>query len=207
MPPNAQPNLPAEAEYTDLEQLWISEQPKNLWPVNQNSNLGALRKVLTDRLQAGLTTLGELAQERFVETSAAEGYLGRWEAEVGLPVAPTGRTELARRQLVHGRLRKGPFTRTRRKEIVESYIEVTFGSPTELTPAGVPLTAGGTTLFSEGGPVTSFYSIYENVPNFSYEIRILNTITPDLVSLTRELRYITPAWISFTVSSVAPGGL
>lgn len=198
----SQPNLPAEGSYTDLEQLFISEQPKNLWPVNQNSNFGAVRKTLTGKLQDALTTLAELSQERFVATSLAEGYLGRWEAEVGLPVAPTGRSEAERRALVLGRLRKGAFTRQLRREIVEAHIQVTFGAPVELTPGGVPITGDGIALFSEGGVVTDLYSITENVTDFSYAVRISDTLTPDMISLERELRRVTPGWIDFSVDLV-----
>lgn len=198
-----QPTLPAEAEYGDLERLWISEQPKNLWPENQNSNLGAIRKTLLSVLQGGLGTLDELALEAFVTSSAAAGYLGRWEAEMGLPVAPTGKTESQRRSLVLGRIVKGAYTRARRAEIVESHLQTTFGAPIELTPGGVPFSAGGIPIYGEGGAVSTLYRIYEDPRNFSYEVRVKDTVDPDFVSLTRELAAIKPAWITQTISEVA----
>lgn len=199
-PPNSQPALPAEADYTDLEQGFISEQPKNLWPQNQNSNFGAIRKITTDLLQMAVTTLEELALEQHIAT--ASGYLGRWEADLGLSVAPTGRTEAERRAVAKVRLAKGPFTRTRRREIVESYITATFGASLELTPTGLPLTSDGLALYSEPGVVTSLYSIVENVEDFSYVVSIQQDVDPDLISLQRELRSITPAHINFTIVEV-----
>ena len=203
MPPNPQPVLPAEGAYTDIEHLFIEEQPKNLWPVNQNSNLGAIRKVISDLLQGGLITLDELALERFVMSSLATGYLGRWEAEVGLPVAPTSVSEASRRALVIGRLQKGAYTRQRRREIVEAHITATFGQPLELTPAGIPIPVGGLPLFSEGGVVTELYRIYEDTKNFSFEIRIDTDVDPNFISLDREIRAATPAWLAFTIAEYA----
>jgi len=201
MPPNSQPNLPAEGSYTDLEQLFISEQPKNLWPVNQNSNLGAIRSVLTGLLQDALNTLSQLSIERYAHT--ASGYLTRWEGEVGLPKAPTGKTEAQRRTLVLGRLTKGPFRRARRIEIVESYIQATFGTPASLTPEGLSLDASGISLLSEAGVVTSLYRIYEDVKNFSYDVRIKDTVDPDFVGMTRELGRIEPGGITGTFAEFA----
>ena len=40
-----------------------------------------------------------------------------------------------------------------------------------------------------------------SAPGYSYDVRILNSITVDLVGLTRELKRITPAGISFNVIS------
>ena len=203
MPPNPQPILPAEGTYSDLEHLFIEEQPKNLWPTNQNSNLGAIRKVLSDLLQGGLTTLDELAQERFVTSSKATGYLGRWESEVGLPVAPGSVSEASRRALVLGRLQKGAYTRQRRNEIVEAHITATFGQPLELTPAGVPIPVEGIPLFSEAGIVTELYRIYEDTKNFSFEIRLDQDVDPNFLSLDREIRFATPAWLSFSIAEYA----
>jgi hypothetical protein len=195
-----QPTLPAEVEFSDIENLFLDEQPKNLWPKNQNSNLGAIRKVVSDLLQDGLSTLDELALEHFVSTSLALGYLGRWEAEVGLPVAPGSVTEAVRRALVLGRLQKGAYTRARRNEIIENHIVATFGQPLELTPSGLLLGAGGLPLFSAAGVVSELYRIYEDTRNFYFEIRIDTDVDPNFDSLLREIGAITPAWLDFDIT-------
>lgn len=193
-----QPTLPAEGVYTDLERLFIEEQPKNLWPTNQNSNLGVLRKTLTGKGQEAVDDLVALMQELFIATST--NYLGLWESQLGIP-RNTQFSSQERRAIISARFHKGPFTRTRRKQVVESHITVAFGEAPTFTPAGIPITAGGIPLLAEGsGSITSFYTIVEDIPNFSYQIQVDNNIGVDQVSLIRELRRITPAGITFSVS-------
>jgi hypothetical protein len=197
MPIPNQPTPPAEGAYNDIERLLISEQPNRLWPENQNSNFGMLRKVIADDLQAVIDMLSALYAEMFPETSVA--YLGRWERETGLPRG-TGLGNDFRRLLIHSRRQVGPFTRTRRREIVEAFIRETFGISTEILPAGIPLTAGGVTLYSETVDVSTTYTITENITNFSYNVNIVPTVDPDMDSLVRELDHMTPAHISYTIT-------
>lgn len=196
-----QPTLPAETTFSEAELSYVDDSPTNLYPENQNSNYGLLRKIWTDKTQELIDQLSLLYDERFADTSST--FLDVWEAETGLPVAPQGATVEQRRGNILNRLVKLPFTRARRAAIVESFIVATFGNPVVFTVDGIPITPAGIPLYSEGAAVTSLYTIIENVSGFSYTVRIKNTITPDLAGLNRELARITPAGISFTVTLVA----
>lgn len=196
--PNPQPVLPAEIALTDVEALFQSEQPRN-WPLNQNSNLGFLRKIITAPLQQVVTWVSELALEMFIATST--GYLSTWERAMGIPVDPTGRTVPQRRAYLLSRRGISPFTRTRRKNIVESYITATFGTPAAFDGTGIPLTAAGVTLYGEYADPTTLYNIVEDVENFSYQVNISAAVLLDFDGLNRDLAWITPAHISFTVAT------
>jgi hypothetical protein len=217
--PNPQPNLPAEGSYSDMERLFIDEQPKGLWPSNQNSNLGALRKVLTDEMQIVIDKIGELYTELFI--NSAQGYLGRWEKEMGLPDG-SALADSMRRILIESRRARGLFTRHRRNALVQLFIAQSFGDPTLLLYEGVPLLPGGVTMYAEyvdfevglvldaggvnlgAGGVSMLgnmvFNIIENITGFSYDVRIIPSIAIDAASLARELAYYTPAGISFTVT-------
>lgn len=198
-PPNEQPTLPAEGIPDDLEQLFISEQPPKLFPPNQNSNFGTIRKVLTDELQAAVDILTELVAEGSIST--AVGYLGRWEDLLGLPKAPTGFSDAKRRVLLSARRQRGMFTRARRDSIIERFIADTFGAAADFLPGGIPFDGFGIPLFSGSTSLIGTYRVYEDVRNFSYELWILSTITPDIARLTRELTWLTPSGISFTIDN------
>lgn len=201
--PNTQPVLPAEAVPSNVEEYFINEQPQRLFPRNQNSNFGTVRKVITDEIQLAVETLSELFSELFVTT--ASGYLGLWEREVGLPDGSAALSVDDRRLRLLTRVARGPFTRTRRREVVERFIAATFGAGTDFGSSGIELTSGGVPMFSGVSSLAGTYSIVEDVEDFSYEVRILDTITVDLIGLTRELTWLTPAGISFTiVSTPAP---
>lgn len=201
--PNTQPTLPAEGAYTDAELLFISEEPRNLFPPNQNSNWGLLRHILTGKPQEVNDLLTDLYNQVFYGTSTgALGYLGRWENQVGVPKAPTGYTDAQRRVWVGLNKKRRPFTKAHVREIVESLLVVGGGGPPiELGVGGHALSAGGSPLYSEGGAVTTQYRIYYNPRNFSYEVWIVNSSTPDLVALARKLTRITPAGQSYTIDN------
>lgn len=194
--PNPQPDLPVEGVYTDIELLMISEEPGGLFPENQNSNYGTLRKILSEPLQDAIDTLVMLLNELFIST--ANDFLGKWENELGLPDGSSLSVD-ARRARLSSRMTLGAFTRTRRKNIVESYIQATFGTPAQFSPGGLSL-LGGIELHSESGDVTSMYTITEDVENFSYNVNIVPTVDPDIANLTRDLEWLTPAHISFTIT-------
>lgn len=194
-----QPTPPVEGAYNEIEQLIDAEQPLGLWPHNQNSNYGMVRKVLADHIQSAVDTLSDLYDETFVDTSL--GYLGRWERELRLPVG-TAFSAAHRRTLAHSRRSISPFTDFRRKDIVERFLLDTLGgTATSITASGIPIVVGGITLFSGAVSLVGLYRIYENVPNFSYSVRIKNSVTPDIAGLLRELTHITPAGISFAVDN------
>jgi hypothetical protein len=222
-----QPTLPPEGRFTDIENFIIAESPPWLWPTNQNSNFGILRHVLSLVKQDSVDTLSVMWSEMFLNT--AVDFLGRWERELGLPEAPAGWSISKRRWVAKGRAQRRPFTIQRRADIVWYFIAETLGNPIELRDNGVPLTDDGlelrnetlldpfgfnvgVPLFITGIPTSSWvngiplsgqsiFTIIENVPNFSYEVRILNTYALD-PALERELQWITPAGITGKVNYV-----
>ena len=194
--PNPQPTLPPEGVYTNIEKLFITEQPKNLWPENQNSNFGLLRRVLVSHLQYVMNMLTEMYIEHGIDTSA--GYLGRWEEDLGLPKASSLPLSI-RRALVRIRREIGPFTTTRVKKIVELLISATFGPSLEITPPGIPMVSEGQPLFSGITSLEGSYQIIWKPETYSYEILLVSGIgiTP---FLERELKRITPAGMTFTIT-------
>lgn len=194
--PSDQPALPVEGAFSEMERLFISEEPPGVFPPNQNSNWGLIRRIVTNQLEIARGQLDDLHNEMYVET--ASGLLADWETQQGLPVS-TNYDDAHRRTTVASRVMQTPFTRTRRKEIVERFINDTFGTPAEFSSGGISL-SGGIALHSEPGDVSSLYHIIENVENFSYEVQISNSVDPDLTGLERELTWFTPAHISFTIT-------
>lgn len=199
-----QPTLPVEAPFTETELNFMEESPPGLFPENQNSNFGyIIRKLFSDQMHKAAQQIETLYTERFA--SGADIYLPTWELDYGLPVAPTGKTVADRRSIVMGREITGPFTRNRVKAILYAYLGATlFGTPITLTPDGVPLTAGGVPLSGEAAAsLETLFRVYENIQNFSYEVWIKNTTTPDVTAITRELARITPAGIQFTLDNTS----
>lgn len=197
---NTQPTLPAEGQYTEMERLFIDEQPRRILPTNQNSNFGAVRKVITDPLQECFETLRELALEMFIET--ASGYISLWERDLGLPPNTATLTLDQRKARILNRIRKQPFTKARRKEVIDNYIISIQGNSVQLTPAGVPLTADGVPLYSDPIPAgVDPYTITENVENFSYNVTFNESLDINVQDVARDLASITPAGINFTIGS------
>lgn len=196
-----QPNLPEPTTPTEAESSFLEDQPYGILPANQDSNLGLFRRIFTDQLQQAIDQLSLMYAEKFVSTSVE--FLDEHEKSVGLPPNPTNISLNQRRERVLARLRKGPFSRARRRALVEGYILATFGQPIQLTPAGVefPLDGSGLQLFAESGALDNFIRIYEFIQNYSYLVKIASSVTPDLLGLTRELLRITPAGISFTIDT------
>lgn len=199
-----QPALPVEEQFYPLEELFISESPPNLWPTNQDSNFGSVRRAFMGELQKAVDLLTALFNERFVETS--EGYLTRYERDLGLPINPPLSVDLRRARILR-RMRVGPFTRTWRRMLVEGALQevVSLGDATRLTVEGVELTAGGTTLYNEPilGDLSNYYEITENVTGFSYDVWVDSNVQIDQQALDRELRHFTPAGINFTITRSA----
>lgn len=193
--------LPAEGVYTEAELHFIELSPDGLWPDNQDSNFGQFRKVVTDIIQEDfIDLLSILNMEAFYPTSTT--YLSLWEEMVGLPTNPSGRTSPERRSAVGSRLEYGAFTRSRRRRIVEAFIVATFGESVSFTPDGIPITVGGIPLFSGVFSLSGTYEINEAIERFYYQVKILDTIDPDVIGLTRELDRITPDGITFDVNLV-----
>jgi hypothetical protein len=196
-----QPALPTEVQFTDAEFAFMEDSPPKLFPENQDSNLGLLRKIFCDRLQELANQQQTIYNERFVLTS--QQFLDEWEIDTGLPVSPTNISIAQRRTNILSVLAKGAFTRARRREIVEKFITPTFGVPISLTPEGVALSPGGIPFFTEFTEITNLYNIVEDIQHFQYKVFLRNDFTPDMVGLIRELTRITPAHLSFTIEQVA----
>lgn len=197
----ASPAIPAEGTYSNVELSFIEKSPPGLWPENQDSYFGQLRKVICDEIQSWVDLMMTLYQEMFPATAGS--YISLWEEEVGLPVAPTGKTLQDRRTLVQPRRYYGPFTRGRRNAIIEQYILPTLGGDAAtLTPGGLDLSAG-VPLYSGVSSLTGTYAVVESVTTFSFTIRIKNTITPDEAGLRKELDRVVPAGLSYSIVYVA----
>jgi hypothetical protein len=200
-----QPVLPLPVPFTEAEKNLADEEPPSLFPDNQNSNWGFLRKIFADKIQEISDQIGTLYQERFPLSSQL--YLDKWEYEVGLPSPSSSLSTAQRRQAIVSRLNTGLFTRTRRKLIVENYLAATYGDAIQLTPSGVALVPAGVPIYSGlTAGVGTLYTITEDIPNFHYTVTINPAVTPDLVNMTRELERITPSGISFDIvqSGVTP---
>lgn len=194
-----QPILPPEGTYTDAERDFIDNSPFGLWPENQDSNFGQIRKVFTDIVQECIDELNHLGREMFVATS--EQYLSLWEEQVGAPIAPAGKSTADRRATIFSLLRFGPFTRARVNTLIEGFLTPTFGAAATFTPSGISLDAGGVPLFSGATDLLGAYRVYYNPQNFSYEVWIRSDVTPDLAALSNALSRITPAHMSFTIDN------
>lgn len=195
------PTIPAETTYSDTELNWIGNEPANVFPGDQSSFWGQARKVFADYLQENVfDRLDQWYRDLNPATCSVE-ELHNWEILLGIPVDETKATTL-RRAFIQSRLQRGPFTRARRDALIEFFIVATFGPAIEFSPSGVPFTADGIPFYSGEYDLTGTYRVVEDIPNFSYDVRILNTITPD-AGLERELARITPAGIAFTITPVA----
>lgn len=205
LPPTPnQPHLPPEGNWTEAELVFMDESPPGLFPENQDSNFGyILRKIFSDIAQDVANWQDVLYNEHFVDTAVAT--LPQWEIEYGLPPIDPASTSLEfQRANIQARVQRGPFTRERRANIIRQFVQTTFGTPIQLVPQGVPISLGGIPIYGESASVDSLFLVVENVPGFSYLVWIAATNTPDLVALTRELKRITPAGISFTITNVHP---
>lgn len=196
-----QPTLPPEAGFTDAEIDFMESEPPGLFPQNQDSNFGfIIRKLFTDRVQELINQQDTIYNERFVDTSTQ--YLDEWERQEKVPVAPSGLDVATRQNIVLQRIRKGPFTKTMRRNIVENYMGATFGTPADFSPTGMVLDAGGIPMYSASGTVKQLYEIVEDVPNYLYHVYIDSGITP-ASGMARELTRVTPAGISYDITNVA----
>lgn len=193
-----QPILPAEQPPSRAEKFFIEVQP-SIFPPNQDSNWGLKRKIWTDQVEELIDQQDSIWRERFVATSL--DFLDEWEHMVGIPINPPSTTTEGRRQRILARLRTGPFTDSRRTIIIEPYLAATFGVSVELTPSGVSLVGGIPLMADAAGDPRQYYRIYEDVRNFAYTVYIRSDVTPDIPSLTRDLKRITPAGITVTINN------
>lgn len=209
-----QPTLPPQVAPNDVELAWIEEQPEE-FPTNQDSNYGLLRRILCDQFKLLIDEQEDIYNNHFLNT--ADTHLDMWEEMYGIPIMSAVSLN-ERRANVFARMKRGAFTRTARRELVEAFIIPTFGDTTGFGVDGIELSAGGTTLFGEPvDDLTQLYIILENVENFSYNVGVSRTLGADVASLLRELQHFTPAGITVQVTedyfktmgaiSVASGGM
>jgi hypothetical protein len=191
-----------EGVYTDIEHDFIENEPPGLFPGGQDSTWGQIRSVYAAYLQV-LADMMTKWYGNLDPSTVTTDDLPEWEYMLNLPQSNTTLSDTARRNNVVARFEVGPFTRTRRAQIVESFITQTFGQAIMFKPEGIPFVSAGIPFYSGTTSLVGTYKIIENIPAFSYQVRIKNTITVDLAGLTRELARITPAGITFTVVSVA----
>jgi len=199
-----QPELPVEGAFTEAELVFLDESPPGLFPENQDSNFGYIIRMIFSNVAQDVANIQDtLYNEHFVETAVTS--LPQWEVEVGLPPIDQTTASLEfQRANVLARLQRGPFTRMRRDNIIRQFVRTTFGNPIQLTPPGVAIELGGIPIYGEAGDIEALFDVIENIPGYSYVVWIASTNTPDLNSLTRELKRITPAGISFTITNVHP---
>lgn len=194
-----QPTLPVEVPFSDAELSFLDESPPGLFPDNQDSNFGfAIRKLFCDLVQELINQQNVIFSEHFVATSTL--YLDEWERQVGLPANPPSVSVQQRKNRITQKLRVGPFTRTRRDQIVQAFVQATLGDAVSLTPQGVDLSAG-VPLFSGLTSIAGAYTITENISGYSFTINLAPGVSVDQAALSRELNRVVPAGISFTVQT------
>lgn len=192
-----QPVLPPEGLWTDAELTFRDEEPRRLFPENQDSNWGLLRKVFSTELDDLHQKLNLIYTEMFPQTSVE--FLDEWERLCGLPRNPFGKTLTERRSLIIARLQQGPFTRSRRYQIVKAFIDATFGESIKLLPGGVPIPLEGIPIFNDV-PEGEYFRIVEVVEDFYYEIQILSSITGvDEAGMTAALEYVQYSGLHFEI--------
>ncbi len=182
---------------SDLEQSFIDESPPGMWPENQDSNFGVFRKALCDWLQDVSDQENLIFAERFVDSS--EEFLDEWEKMLGIPSNMSGATVGTRRAAIKAKLAKGAFTRTLRRQIVETFVQATFGEAATIGPSGLSMSAGGVSLYSGVMSFDGAYSIEEFIEEFRYSVLINSLITVDKAGLLRALLSVTPAHINFGI--------
>lgn len=156
------PVIPPEGLYGDIEHDFIENEPPGLFPTDQNSYWGQARKVFTDHLQV----LADKFSQWYLNLDPATTNVDdmpEWEYMLGIPDG-TGKITEARRSFIQARLERGPFTRARRRKIVESFISATFGEAITFDAFGVPFTAGGIPFFSGADSLVGAYVILDNSP-------------------------------------------
>lgn len=194
-----QPTLPAEAPLLQVERNFIANSPPGLWPDNQDSNFGQIRRVLCEQLQECADMLTTLYNQIFPDS--ADRYLELWEDMLQLPINPVGKSVTQRRAIVLSRMRYGAFTRDLRASVIEDMLTPTFGDPLRFSGDGFALDAGGLPLAGETLVVTQLYRVYEDIRNWKYQVRIDSTNAIDVPTLVRSLLRLTPAGMTFQVEN------
>jgi hypothetical protein len=194
--------LAPEGTYSDIEQDFIENEPPGLFPGDQTSVWGQVRKTYADYLQV-IADLLTIWYGNLDPATVNIDDIPEWEYMLDLPSGNTTLSEDQRRAAILARFERGPFTRSRRARVIESFIQVTFGTPTLFDTSGIPITTDGITLFAGVVDVSSSYEVFEDIPNFEYNVYVLTSVGADVVGMERELKRITPAGIFFSISQVS----
>jgi hypothetical protein len=198
------PDITTETVPVDVELDLAENEPPGLLPTDQTSYWGVLRAVFAAEIQVLADQMAQWYLNLDPRT-VDEDDMPEWEYEVGLPVNPAGRGLEQRRSAVISRRWRGPFTRTRRAQVVESFIGVVLGIPPLIfTEDGLIFTDDGLEFGTDAvGDLETLYAIVEDIPDFSYIVYILDDVDEDTDGLVRELTRITPSGITFTVEHVS----
>lgn len=198
------PTIPAETFYTDIERDVIENEPPGMFPEDQNSYWGQMRKLFSDYMQANAVDLFTAWYNNLDPRNVDANDINEWEARVGVPGNRSALALTARRTFVQNRLVVGAFGRPLINAIIENFITATFGASTSFGTGGITLDSGGVSLLSGlGGDPKTMYRVYFDYMNHAYYVRVLNTVGVDLGGLTRELQRITPAGWALNISQVA----
>lgn len=196
--------LPPEGSYTPTELTWIDTEPAGLFPMGQDSFWGQMRKVFCDYMQTEMFDKLAVYYNNLDPRTCDEDDIANWEITYGVPVDES-KELLSRIAFIEARGQQGPFTRSRRRAIVEMFIRAVDGTPLMFfRPEGTPFTVDGIPFGADDFDLSSAYEIVEDIPNFTYDVRVLESIGIDEPGLYRELKRITPAPIddNFTVTQV-----
>lgn len=196
--------LPDEDLYYDIERDLIDNEPPGLFPEDQFSYWGQVRHVFAEHLQLNIANALAQWYINLDPRTVNVADMPEWEEMLGIPAIPadyvSGVPEAYRRATILTRYEKGPFTRTRRDRVIEQYINATFAESLSFGTDGIAMDSAGRPLYADTIALKSSYRVYEDVRNFAYEVQILNTITPDVAVMLRELKRITPAPTSANIT-------
>ena len=155
--------LPPEGIYSDIERDLIDNEPPGLFPDDQTSLWGQVRKVFGDELQVNFADKLAAWYLNLDPRTVGVDDMPEWEEMLAIPGIPHGvdttRTEDQRRAMILSRREQGVFTTSRIKRVVESFIKATFGPATQFTPDGLVLDASGLTMFSGSDSLAGTYTV------------------------------------------------
>jgi hypothetical protein len=192
------PTLPVEGTYSQEELNWIDWEPSGRFPADQASFWGQMRKVFADYIQVqGYDRIDDW-YKALDSRQVGDDEIHNWEIMLGIPVDPS-KSIRERRTLIAARSRRGAFTRSWRRDVVESFILATFGDPIIFTPGGVPFTSDGIPFYAGTFDIAGTYNIVEDIPGYAYTVRILDSITVS-TGMLRELQRITPSPIDDNIT-------
>ena len=194
-----------QTELYDAELAMLDEEPEGFFPIDRTSNWGALRQVIASILQEPINQLSFIENESDPETSLE--YLADWETMLKLSIDAEIEGTANRRTAILAALNQQGFTKTRLRNIVESYLEnqVGTGLPAQFTSSGIAI-GSGIPLTSGITDIENTYVITEDTDGLEITTRILDSVTMPQ-SFFRAMARLAPAGITLTNSFVANPGV